>query len=175
MGACATPAAGNLTMYNSRRRQPIKPEAAYTRLADMCARGEQCASDLREKMWRWGVRGSDADRIIEKLELEGFLDEERYARAYARDKVRFSGWGRRKVAAMLAAKRIGSSAIREALEAVDPEFYREALEKAAAAKCRSLDLDQAADRVKAMRFLLQRGFDADQAAAELNRLRRGNR
>ncbi len=169
------PAAGNQIMYSSRRRQPMKPEAALTRLADMCARGEQCASDLREKMWRWGVRGSDAHRIIEKLELEGFLNEERYAMAYARDKVRFSGWGRRKVAAMLAAKRIRSSAIREALEAVDPEFYEEALRKAAESKCRSLDLTQAADRAKAMRFLLQRGFDTDQAAAAIARLKREDR
>ncbi len=153
----------------------MKPEGAFTRLADMCARGEQCASDLREKMWRWGVRGSDADRIIEKLEMDNFLNEERFARAYARDKVRFSGWGRRKVAAMLAAKRIGSAAIREALEAVDPEFYTEALEKAAAAKCRGLDLEQAADRAKAMRFLLQRGFDGDQAASAISRLRKENR
>lgn len=153
----------------------MKPEAAYTRLADMCARCEQCASDLHEKMWRWGVRGGDADRIIEKLEQEGFLNEERYAQAYARDKVRFSGWGCRKVAAMLAAKRIGGAAIRDALDAVDPDFYREALEKAAVAKCRGLDLNQAADRAKAMRFLIQRGFEADSAVAIIGRLKRENR
>ena len=140
----------------------------------MCARCEQCASDLREKLWRWGVRGDAADKIIEKLELEGFLNEERYARAYARDKVRFCGWGKRKVAAMLASKRIRSAAIRDALDAVEPAFYAEALERAAEAKCRGLDLNEASSRAKAMRFLLQRGFDASEAAEAIGRFKRKN-
>ena len=73
-------------------RKPITPDNAFLRLATLCARSEQAEGDLRRKLHDWALQPSDADAIIDRLKHERYLDNERYARAYCRDKLRFNGW-----------------------------------------------------------------------------------
>lgn len=148
-------------------KQPSSEEAMRLRMADLCARTEQCAFDLRMKMVRGGMTAAQIERILEDLRRERFLDETRYARAFARDKVRFAGWGRMKIRQALAAKRLSGSDIDEGLAAIDPDDYRTALQRAAAAKSRQLDLSQYTDRQRLLRHLLSRGFTAEEALREM--------
>ncbi|MDE6410259.1 MAG: RecX family transcriptional regulator [Muribaculaceae bacterium] len=142
------------------RKKPITKEAALLRMADLCARGERCASEIREKLRKLMVPSSTANEIIEYLEENRYIDDLRFAKAYARDKVRFSGWGRNKIRMALAVKRISSSEIREALDELDEEEYLLSLTKAAEAKARTLDLTDYADRAKLYRHLASRGFES---------------
>ena len=66
-------------------------------LALLCAKGEHCAADIREKLRLWGIGENDADTIVEKLLNQGFINETRYAKAYIHDKYRFAKWGRIKI------------------------------------------------------------------------------
>ena len=91
------------------------PAQALSALAALCSRGEQAESDLREKLRKWEVSPADADRIIQRLKEENFLSDERYARAFVRDKFRFNGWGRIKIAHALRQKHIDSQWIEQAL------------------------------------------------------------
>ncbi len=130
------------------------------RLADLCARSEQCESDLRRKIRLAGLTTDEADRIIEALQSGKFLDDARFARAYARDKVRFAGWGAAKIRMGLAAKRITGTLATQAIEAIDRREYIDALKRAALAKARSLDLTSREDVQKLYTHLAQRGFES---------------
>lgn len=158
-------------MRSDRQKKPVSADAARIRLADLCARSEQCESDLLRKLYLWGVGRADSQHIIADLYAGKFLDENRFAKAFARDKVRFSGWGPRKVRLALMQKRISQEIIEEAMGAIDPADLKDALRRCAAAKARSLDLEDRTDRASLYRHLLTRGFFSDEAISEIRRLK----
>lgn len=153
-------------------RRPISPQIALERLAGVCARQEVSEYDAREKLRRWGIASADATRILERLIDESFISDERFARAFVRDKYRFAGWGRRKIAIGLAAKRIERSIIAEALdEAVDEDEYRSRLEALLRAKARSLppELHSTFEgRQKLYIFAAARGFESSLISSVIN-------
>ena len=151
-------------------KQILTPETMRLRMADLCARTEQCEYDIRMKLRRAAIAASDADDIIAFLRRERFVDDDRYACAFARDKVRFSAWGPYKVRLALAAKRIPAAVIAKALQSVDQKDYAEALRKTATAKSRSLDLTDRDDRLKLYRHILSRGFESDKAKEAIRAL-----
>lgn len=151
------------------RKKPITPEAARIRMADLCARAEHCEQEVREKLRKMGLPETETEKIIDFL-IEGrFIDNARYARAFANDKVRFAGWGRRKIRMALMLKRIPSADIAEALEQIDKKEYAEALARAAESKCRGLDLGEYADRTRLFRSLAQKGFENELVTKEIRR------
>lgn len=141
------------------RKKPITKEAALLKMADLCARGEHCAFEIREKLRKMQLAASDANEIVEYLEENRYIDDSRFARAFARDKVKFSGWGKNKIRMALAMKRIPSAEISLALEEIDPEEYMAVAVNAAKAKARNLDLSDYDDKGKLYRHLASRGFE----------------
>lgn len=141
------------------RKKPITKEAALLKMADLCARGEHCAFEIREKLRKMQLAASDANEIVEYLEENRYIDDSRFARAFARDKVKFSGWGKNKIRMALAMKRIPSAEISSALEEINPEEYMAVAVNAAKAKARNLDLSDYDDKGKLYRHLASRGFE----------------
>lgn len=135
-------------------------EEALLAMADLCARSEQCAYDIAKKLRLKGLSSSDIMAVILELEEREFIDHKRFARSFARDKVRFSAWGKNKIKAALLSKRISASIINEAFQHIEPEDYNDALTRAAKAKSRQLDLSQYEDRLKLYRHLVSRGFES---------------
>lgn len=139
-------------------------EKALLRLSALCAASEQCEADLRAKMQRWLMSDPDASQVIGRLRAEGFIDDERYARAFCHDKARFNGWGRRKIAYQLATKGIGKATIGIALQEVDDDQQAQELERLLRAKARQMANRPAAQaRAALLRFATSRGFEADLA------------
>ena len=148
-------------------------EEAFQRLAAQCARHEHCLSEVKEKLLRWGIENAATSDIAARLEREGFVDENRYAKAFTHDKFHYDHWGRMKIKAALKQKRISDSDIREALEKIDQEQYlsilTEVVQKKSCALYRSntdiaLDNDDKLDytsRQKLARFAVSRGFEPD--------------
>lgn len=152
-------------------RKPITPDNAYLRLATLCARCEQAEGDLRKKLREWGIASSDTDAIITRLKQERYLDNERYARAYCRDKLRFNGWGRIKIAFMLKGKGIEQEFIDAALAQIDEEQYVNILNEALEAKARSLkDKEPQQARASLLRFAASRGFESNLIFPAVSRL-----
>lgn len=140
----------------------LTPEQALSRLAALCSRGEQAESDLRGKLAAWGVVPSQADVIISRLQAEGFLDEQRYAIAFVRDKFRFNKWGRIKIAHALRQKAVSAAAIDTALDEIDEIDYRRTLLQLLQAKARTVGgSDHWARRAALLRFAASRGFEHD--------------
>ena len=142
-------------------KRELTRQEATARREELGVRGDQCTADLCKKLYQWGIK-LPYDDIIEHLEEQKFVDDERFARAYVRDKYRFDRWGRMKIARGLIAKRIPQQVIREALTEVDVKEYAMNCYRLLAAKRKQLpaDLDSWTLREKLMRFAAARGYEA---------------
>lgn len=129
------------------------------KMVGLCAGAEQCSSDIYDKVLKKGFSRDVADRIVGYLVKNEYIDDARFARAYAADKVKFAGWGKIKIRMYLKAKKMSDAIISQALEYVDAKDYAEALTKVLAAKARGLDLSEVKDRQKLYRHLASRGFE----------------
>ena len=78
-------------------RRTITEEQAFARLARICAQKEYCCFDVRRKLMRMNITDQTAERIIGRLLKGKFIDEERFARCYIHDKLRFNKWGKKKI------------------------------------------------------------------------------
>ena len=147
----------------------MKTAELYNKAAAYCSVAERCKQDVMEKLAALAPENTDGiEEIVQKLEAEGFLNEERYARAFAGDKLRFQGWGRMKIRAALQAKKVPATAIAAALNELDEATYREKLRQLRERKLRELrgEKDAFVKRQKVSRFLLGRGFTLDEIVAE---------
>ena len=101
-------------------------------------------------------------RVMQLLVSERYVDDERYARAFVRDKIRYNKWGRRKVEQALWMKQIDDDIRSRALSEVDDEEYLSVLRPLLKQKRRSIkaasdyELNQ-----KLVKFALGRGFTFD--------------
>ena len=135
-------------------------QEAYLQLAAACAQAEHCEQEMRDKMKRWGMAPEAQNRVVERLTKERYIDNERYARAFVKDKVRYNKWGRRKVQQALWMKRIDDDIQQRVLDEIDDEEYLKVLVPLLKQKRKSIkavndyELNQ-----KLVRFALSRGFD----------------
>ena len=137
-------------------------QEAYLTLAALCARSEHCQWEMLEKMRRWELDDAAQSRVMARLVKERYVDDERYARAFVKDKVRYNKWGRRKVEQALWQKRIDDDIRERVLDEVDEEEYLNVLRPLLKQKRKSIkagndyELNQ-----KLVRFALGRGFTYD--------------
>lgn len=138
------------------------PQKVADRLRGLCSRREYCRSDVMKKaVAAMDGDQSEAARIVDILVEERYVDDLRYASAFARDKSSISGWGRVKISHMLSAKGISRDIIKEALEEIDEEKASSRLDKLLQSKARSLKDDPQA-KLKLLRFALGRGYGYDE-------------
>jgi regulatory protein len=144
-------------------------KSALQRAAALCSRQERCTGYIRERLSQWNVKADDAEKIIRKLQEEKFLDDDRYALFYAKEKFRFNGWGRVKIAHMLRQHGIGEESIGQALEEIDEEAYFQACFELVTQKSASLkEKNLYARKGKLYRFAAGRGFEPDLIHRVLN-------
>lgn len=128
-----------------------------------CAGGERCRSAVRRKLQDWGATADEADDTVERLVEEGYIDDQRYARAYCESKMLRGGWGAKKVRYELQIKHLAPADIAAGIAAVDEEERRGALLREAEKKAASLrGTDSDTMRRRLMAFLLQRGFETEE-------------
>ena len=140
----------------------LTKEQALQKLKHYCAYQERCHSEVREKLFALGVRMKDHDEIIAKLIEENYLNEERFAIAFAGGRFRIKQWGRVKIKYELKQKQVSDYSIKKALKQIDEDEYLEILKKLAKQKYDSLKSDQyLVRRKKTMDYLMQRGFEGD--------------
>jgi regulatory protein len=155
-----------------RPRKILTPAEALARAAALCDKCEQCSPDIIRKLAAWGIPASDTAKIIERLRQTRYLDDMRFARAYAHDKMAYSGWGRNKILQGLWAKRLGREYIEASCDELDEEEYNDIARRVIRSKVRSLPegLSTYENRMKVMRFGVQRGFEARLVSQIINRL-----
>jgi len=145
------------------QRKPITEEAALVQLASMCSQAEHCSYEMLEKMRRWQLSEEAQARIMERLMRERYIDDERYARAFVADKIKYNKWGRRKVEQALWQKHIDEDVRRRVLDAVPETDYLAVLRPLLQQKRRTTKASSDYElQQKLVRFALSRGFDFSQ-------------
>lgn len=148
----------------------MDPQKVADRMRGLCSRREYCRQDIMKKVLAaLGGDADEAERILDRLVEEKYLDDLRYASAYARDKSSIAGWGATKIRYMLASKGIDRETVAAALQEVDEDKASDRLEKLLVGKVRSLK-DDPQRRMKLLRFALGRGYQYDEAAEVIGRL-----
>ena len=140
----------------------VTEQGAYLQLAQLCARSEHCQHEMLEKMRKWGMADEAQARVMQRLVSERYVDDERYARAFVRDKIRYNKWGRRKVEQALWMKRIDDDIRERVLGEVDDDEYISVLRPLLKQKRRSTKAQSDYElNQKLVRFALSRGFTFD--------------
>ena len=138
-----------------------KDDKLLSSLQTLCARKEYCSTDIYKKALK-GLDGDEegAAEMLALLVKDRFVDDLRYATAFARDKACLDGWGPVKIRFQLRGKGIAPETVAEALDAVDPDKAEERLRAVLEAKARTLKGDPQF-RLKLLKFGLQRGYEYD--------------
>ena len=127
-----------------------------------CAKREYCAGDIRRKaLGKLEWNREAAEEVVASLVADKFVDDARYASAFAREKSSLQGWGPVKIRFQLRAKGISDSDISAALEEIDAEKASARLEKLLANKWHSLQ-DDPQGRLKLIKFALSRGYEYEE-------------
>jgi regulatory protein len=127
----------------------------------LCSGKEYCVEDIRNKLSSWGVEDKDAGNILETLIKENFINETRYANAFAGDKFRYNKWGKLKIAAHLRAKKLPAEIINAALDSIDNEEYRRLVQSILDTHRKSVKAKNQYDmKAKLLRFGLSKGFES---------------
>ena len=137
-------------------------QEAYLTLTALCAQAEHCQWEMLEKMRRWEVPEEAQARVMQRLVKEKYVDDERYAEAFVKDKIRYNKWGRRKVDQGLWQKHIDADIRKRVLDEVDDDEYLSVLRPLLKQKRKTTKADSDYElNQKLVRFALGRGFTFD--------------
>ncbi len=139
-----------------------QPKSIEGKLQQYCAYQERSQQESRQKLAELGVWGEEAENIIVRLIEDNFLNEERFALAYAQGKFRMKQWGRKKISQGLKLKNVSDALIRKALRGLDPDEYEIALRRLLEKKGAQLTTtDPFKRRYQLVHFALSRGFEQE--------------
>lgn len=105
----------------------VSPDIALDKLQRYCAYQDRCHQEVRQKLYDMGVYGDAAEEIISALIVENFLNEERFARSYARGKFRIKKWGKTRIQLELKRRNISTYCIKKAMEELEAFDYETTL------------------------------------------------
>ena len=143
-------------------KKEMTSQQAYAKLTALCARSEHCQQEMLEKMRQWGVSDEEQAQVMARLVGERYVDDERYARAFVNDKIRYNKWGRRKVEQALWQKHIDKDIATRVLDGIDDEEYLNILKPLLKQKRRSTKAQSEYElTMKLIKFALSRGFTMD--------------
>lgn len=146
-------------------------ETALHKAAAYCSSAERCISELKEKLSKWEVDESDQLKIIDYLIQENYIDEKRFATAYAKDKFRYNKWGKIKIKYQLNLKQINRDVIEQALTAIDEDEYKTMLVNLAKDKVKKITFSNEYEKKgKLIRFLSGKGFENEAIYQVLEKL-----
>jgi regulatory protein len=141
-----------------------------SRLQKLCSKAEYCTSDIRRKALK-DLEGDEeaAARVVASLVQDRYVDDARYASAFAREKAQIQGWGPVKIRFQLRAKGVKDSVITEALQEVEPQRAQDKLEKVLQVKAKALQGDPQF-KLKLLKFGLGRGYDYDEVENAVSKI-----
>ncbi len=137
-------------------------EQALKKLQKYCAYQDRCHQEVRTKLLGMQIYGEDLENIIVELIQDNFLNEERFARSYARGKFRIKRWGRNRIRLELKKRHISAYCIRKAMEEIEEADYWKGLEEVLLKK-KNLSKETNAFKLKAQlaKYAIGRGFEAE--------------
>jgi regulatory protein len=143
------------------QRKYLTKEQALQKAKHYCGYQERSHNEAKEKLYSFGLWKKDVEELISTLIEENYLNEERYAIAYAGGKFRMKHWGRTKIKYELQQKKISAYCIKKAMKEIDDEDYKKTFSKLASQKWASQKSEKNIfiKKRKTQDYLLQKGFE----------------
>jgi len=134
-----------------------------TMITRYCQYQDRCQKEVRNKLYENGARKDEVEELLIELIGIKLIDEERYARNFARGKFRIKNWGRKKIVYELRQDQISDYCIKKGLSEIDEDEYVQTLERLAERKMPDIKKEQNvfARRAKLQRYLTQKGYEND--------------
>ncbi len=150
----------------------VSKEQALQKAKQYCAYQERSHNEVKEKLYGFGLYKNDVEELLSVLIEENYLNEERYAIAFAGGKFRMKQWGRVKIKYELQQKRVSAYCIKKALAEIDEEDYEKCLKKLAEAKLATLKSEKNifVKKSKLQSYLTQKGFEYTLIGAIVNKI-----
>ena len=144
------------------KKKRLAPKEAKLKAADYCAYQERSQQEVRDWLYGYGLHRDEVEDVLADLIVAGFINEERFARAYVGGKFRMKGWGKRKIRQGLQRHHISEYCISKGMEEIEPEAYYQVLKKHAEKKLPAL-LGQSTyiQKGKLTQHLMAKGFESD--------------
>lgn len=143
-----------------KKKRTKTPDEALASLMRLCARAEKSEGDARRLMRGWGLAERDAQQVLDRLLRDRFIDDNRYAEAFVREKLRLSGWGEYKIRTALQRKGVRKETIDAALSQADRSGMGERLTQQLCRKARTVKYaTQYELKTKLIRYGLSLGYD----------------
>ena len=141
----------------------ISVEEALQKAKQYCAYQERCHSEVKEKLYSFGLHKKDVEELLSGLIEENYLNEERFAIQYAGGKFRIKQWGRVKIKYSLKQKQVSDYCIKKALATISETDYNRTLQKLAEQKLKTLKSEKNIfiKKRKLQNHLMQKGFEAN--------------
>lgn len=147
-------------MKNQAPKKYLSKADALIKLQRYCAYQDRCHREVRTKLIELGIYGDDLEDIIVSLIEEKFLNEERYARSFARGKFRMKQWGRNRIRRELKMRDISEYCIRKAMTEIDEKEYLKTLEEVLEKRAGQIsEENDFARKNKLAQYAIQRGFE----------------
>ncbi len=147
------------------------PEEILQAIQHYCAYQERSQQEVRDKLYSMGLHRNDVEKTIADLITKGFINEERFARAFAGGKFRINGWGKIKIRNALIHKKVSPQCINLGLDGIDERDYSASLKKILSQKLNTgMEKNILLKKNKAARFALSRGFEPELVWEVLNEL-----
>jgi regulatory protein len=141
-------------------KKTISIKEAISKAQHICAEKEKCVSDIQQKLFDWKLPETDHHTVIKKLLEEKFIDEERYALLFTKDKIVYNKWGSIKIAFALKQKKIKDEFIKNAFNNFSETEYENILKNELLKKLKTIkDTDEYTIKSKLLRFAASRGFE----------------
>ena len=139
----------------------IGTEKALQKIKHFCSYQERSHQEVKEKLYSFGLYKDEVESMLSQLIEENYLNEERFAIAFAGGKFRVRQWGRIKIKYELKQRRISDYCIRKAISSIDEAEYEKTLQKLYEHKLLSLKSEKnvLVKKQKLQSFLMQKGFE----------------
>ncbi len=152
------------------QKKRLSKEEALQKLRHYCGYQERCHKEVKEKLYGYGLNKADVEEAISVLIEENYLNEERYAIAFAGGYFRTKQWGRVKIGYELKNKGVSQYCITKAMKEIGEEDYIKTIRELIEKKRESIsdeDHNSYTRNQKIMNYLLQRGFESQLVQREL--------
>lgn len=150
-------------MYNEHRSSQKKDyNQAWSAIQKYCAYQERCHKEVRTKLYGFGLHKDDVEELLYRLIENNFLNEERFAKAYAGGKFRVKKWGKIRILQELKRREISDFCIRKAMKEIPDEAYYQTLVELVEKKMKTYASGNAYERNrKVAAYCYGRGFESD--------------
>jgi regulatory protein len=141
----------------------LSKEQALPKIKHYCAYQERCHSEVKEKLYSYGLYKNDVEPLMAQLVEENYLNEERFAIQYAGGKFRMNQWGKVKIKYALRQKQVSDYCIKKALNSISESDYKKTLHKLAEQKLKTLKSEKNifVRKRKLNDYLMGKGYEGE--------------